>query len=424
MNLPSQGEACYLDNKKLSSVQRLMLFDLAMGGHHPVYIQHLLQYWCNEKITTKLDIVVSSHFINKYPDIVDLALNCNQKNIQFVPITIDEYHELKHHNYLAHKSFKEWELYCKYAIKLEAKHCLIMYFDHLQLPLALGAQSPCPFSGIYFRPTFHYDNFDNYVPSWRDRWRQWRQKFLLSRVLQNQQLKVLFCLDPFAVEHIDKLHSKAKILHLPDPVPIYDEKFNIEDKVEQLKVQLGIHGERRVFLLFGSLEPRKGIYQLLEAIWLLPPNICENLCLLLAGSILSPEKLLVEARIAEISQSLPVQIIVRDQFIPEQEVQLYFQVANVILAPYQRHVGMSGILLLAAAAQKPVLASDYGLMGKIVREHQLGLTVDSASPLELASKLQQLIDTPPNQVGNLINMKKFVAQNSIKRFSNLILENV
>lgn len=402
-----------------------MLFDLATGGHHPVYIQHLVKHWLNEDLPGKLDIVVSPQFLAKYSDIINLAVTCSQQNVRFVPITINECSDIRSQKLFVNKVFREWYLYRKYAKQLEADHCLIMYLDHLQLPLALGAKSPCPFSGIYFRPTFHYDEFDNYVPSWKDRMRQWRQKLLLSRVLQSSQLKVLFCLDPFAVEHIHRLHSKVKILHLPDPVPIYDdENSKVESKGEQLRARLGIHRGRRVFLLFGSLNSRKGIYQLIEAVRLLPPTICKNLCLLLVGSISPLDKLLIKTRLTEISQSLCVQTITCDEFIPDTEVQLYFQIADVILAPYQRHVGMSGILILAAAVQKPVLASDYGLMGEITRRYELGLAVDSTEPHSIAQGLTRFMLESPERFCNYFKMKQFAEANDAKNFSFTVFVNI
>jgi glycosyltransferase involved in cell wall biosynthesis len=183
---------------------------------------------------------------------------------------------------------------------------------------------------------------------------------------------------------------------------------------------LGIEANRQIFLLFGALNGRKGIYQLLEAIQLLPTSLCQKLCLLLVGesSITSQLKIQIDA----VCQVRPVQIIGRYEFIPEQDVQVYFQLADVILAPYQRHVGMSGILLLAAAAQKPVLSSDYGLMGEMVRRYSLGLTVDSTNPSAIAKGLTQLLLEPPSSACDRDKMKSFAQQNSAERFARIIFE--
>lgn len=416
----SQKQGGLLGDDKFKSHTHIMLFDLDTTGHHPIYIQHLVKYYCSQEIPGKLDIVVSPKFIDEHSNIVKIAQEAYRKNVNFIPITLEEYSSLISQSFFK-IIFYEWNIYCKYAKKLKSDHCLLMYLDKFQLPIALGDKSPCSFSGIYFRPTFHYHDFDGYVPSWKESLRQWRQKLLLSRVIQNPQFKVLFSLDPLAVKYIEKLNSKAKILHLPDPVEIYDVD---EAQVEKLKKKLGIGVKRKIFLLFGRLNERKGIYQLLQAIKLLHIDVCEQICLLLVGSIIPSEKLPLESLIREISQSLPVQIIIRDEFIPEKEVNFYFKMSDVILATYQRHVGMSGILLLAAAAQKPVLASDYGLMGRLVKEYELGITIDSTISLAITETISLFVNESTKIPFNHEKVLNFARANSVDTFSMLIFHHL
>jgi glycosyltransferase involved in cell wall biosynthesis len=425
MNIHNQ-ETGYFFKQNLTK-SHIMLFDLATGGHHPSYILHIVRYWCNQKLPNNLDIVVSPKFLDEHNDIVKFVIDNDQKNIRFVPISWEEYSDWNSKSSLLMRIFQEWRIYVKYATKLKADHGLLMYFDTLQLPIILGAKSPCSFSGIYFRPTLHYHTFDNYVPSWKDRLREWLKKIILSIVLCNSQLKFLFSLDPLAIKHIENFNTKAKILHLPDPVEIYDVSKVDESKVTQIKTRLGIDSGRKVFLLFGRISPRKGIYQLLEAISYLETDVANNLCLLIVGSSLPGDKLPVENQIKKISESVPVQIIINSDYIAEEDVHLYFSVADVILAPYQNHVGMSGILLLAAAAQKPVLSSNYGLMGHLVVDHQLGITVDSRFPSAIASAITTIIhdiDSGQTNFYNLSMMKEFAEQNSAVKFAHVLISNI
>lgn len=402
---------------------KLMLFDLSIYGHHPSYIQHLIRYWCNQKLSVNLNIVVSPQFIQVHSDVVETASECNQGNINFVAITQEEESALKSRKSAVSRNLRtlqEWDLFCKYASLLQATKGLIMYFDTCQLPLSLGIESPCLFSGIYFRPTFHYREFSNYLPSWRDRLQELREKFLLNRVLRHPQLQTLFCLDPFAVSNINKFHSKTRVVHIPDPVQIQQYKFELGKLRESLRVQPG----KQVFLVFGSLTGRKGIYQLLEAIQLLSPELCQKLCLLFIGEANSTDKALISSQIGSICQSQPIQIIEHYEFVPEQDVQAYFQLADVVLAPYQRHVGMSGILLLAAAVQKPVLSSNYGLMGEIVQRYSLGLTVDSTKPDAIAKGLTRFLIEAPEELSDHTKMKSFAEQNSIEHFASVIFQHL
>jgi glycosyltransferase involved in cell wall biosynthesis len=400
-----------------------MLFDLAEGGHHAGYIQHLVEYWCKQRLPGRLDIVVSPKLRQQCSDAANVALNYGCNNINFVEISQAEVAVLsaKKNKISIFRAFQEWHLLGKYSTSLGSTHCLLMYFDTIQLPIALGKKPPCPLSGIYFRPTFHYKNFATYIPSWQDHLQHRREKLLISRVLAHPQFEILFCLDLFVVNHVELFPGQAKALYLPDPVKIWD---GGESKLEQLRADLGIESDRSVFLLFGELTARKGIHQLLEAISLLPSELSQKLCLLLIGRIGPKARLQVESRIAQLSQSSSVQIITQDQFIPDHKIQPYFYIADVVLAPYQRHIGMSGILVRAAASQTPVLSSNYGLMGEITRRYQLGLTVDSTRPEEIAKGITQFLIDSPTNYGDRAKMRSFAEQNSADQFANVIFQHL
>ena len=398
-----------------------MLFDLSIRGHHPNYLRHLIKYWYDHKLSGSLSIVVSPKFLLEHGEVVALAVSCSQSQVKFVSITTEEETALNSRKSFlkrAVRNFQEWKLLRKYTALLKATHCLIMYFDTYELLLALGAQSPCPFSGIYFRPTFHYGEFSNYQFSWREALQKWREKLLLSRLANNLQLKTLFCLDPFVSKYLgSKFLSRVNAVTLPDPVETFD---RYEFQSHDCRQKLGIEPNRRVFLLFGSLTSRKGIWQLLEAIETLSPSLCQNMCLLLVGE--SNVETQLTSKIKAICQAKSIQIISRYEFIPEPEVPTYFQLADVILAPYQRHVGMSGILLLAAAAQKPVLSSDYGLMGELVRSYKLGITVDSTKPEQIARGMSQFLLEDLEKLSNRALMKNFAEQNSPEKFAQIIFQ--
>ncbi len=416
------------NDRSSGSDHKIMLYELDTRGHHPGYVQHLVKYWCEKRLPGHLDVLVSSKFMQQHSNIVDIALGCHQKNISFIAISLEEesvlFESAKLENSFTgriQRAFQEWDLLHKYAISLGATHCMIMYLDTILLRLALSSKFSCSFSSIYFRPVFHYNHFPNYVPSKREYIWQLRDRVCLSRLLLSPNLKTLFCLDPFAVEHINKFNSQPKAVYLPDPVQIYN---YTESQVEKLGTDLDIASGRRIFLLFGALGARKGIYQLLEAIRMLSPTFAQKFCLLLIGPVGIEEKELFHGQITEISQFLPVQIICRHEFVTDQEIQPYFQIADVILAPYQRHIGMSAILVRAAAAQKPVLASDFGLMGEIVRRYKLGLAVDSAVPGEVAKAFERFMLESPESLCDRGKMKQFAEQNTAEQYAKLIFHHL
>jgi glycosyltransferase involved in cell wall biosynthesis len=402
---------------------RLLLFELGLSGHRPGYLQHLVRFWNERNLAGVLNVVVRPEFIHRYPDIVDLATKSNRGQVNFVPLTDAEEAE----TYLADRAnskalnFREWALLAKYADRLNASHSLIMYFDFMQLPAAQGNPIGCPFSGIYFRPTFHYNTFEFYQPAWSDRFQQWREKAILSWVLQHSQLQTLFCLDQFATDQFDSFHSSAEVVYLPDPVQIYPESTRI---TAQLRQQLGIDPDRKVFLLFGELSDRKGLSKLLSAIALLSPIDCQKLCLLLVGPIAKESQPLIRHQVSRLSDGLPIQMIIHDQFVTDSQIQPYFQLADVILAPYQRHVGMSAILVRAATAQKPVLSCNYGLMGELTHRHRLGLAVDAAQPEQLANGIRQFLRADPVTFCDRQKMQQWASQNTAEKFASTIFNHI
>lgn len=422
MPMSSQGKAFDANDTETGSDRKILLFDLDFTGHHAGYIQNLIRYWRDEKLPGKLYVVVTPKFVQLHTDVVKIAADNPKNNIIFVTISPEEEAAIKAKNSGINRtirSFQEWNLLCKYASKLEVNHCLLMYFDSFQLPLSLGGKPPCALSGIYFRPVFHYSSFEGFRPSWRERSWQIRDKFFLSRILGNSYFYNLFCLDPFVVAHISKKHRELRVMHLADPVKIYDYP---DSEIDAIKKDLGIQNNRKIFLIFGAPRKRKGIYELLDAISLLPSDLCEKFCLLLVGPVASEE--LVETRIEEISKSLPVQFVKYDKFIPDEQIQPYFQIADFILAPYQRHIGMSAILVRAAGAQKPVLSSNYGLMGEMVKRYKLGIAVDSTVPSEITKGLTQMLLEPSTKFGDISKMKYFAEQNSPSEFGRIIFQHI
>ncbi|MEL6928883.1 MAG: glycosyltransferase [Cyanobacteria bacterium J06600_6] len=409
--------------KAIASQNRVMLFDLALGGHHGNYIRYLIDYWHEHNLAGNLDIVVLPQFLEFHHDVVETITNFANERVKIIPLQPEEAANLQPKNSFkqrARRNFQEWDLLCRYAQLLRATECLIMYFDTCELPLTVGKAAPCPVSGIYFKPTFHYGTLARDCPSRREIIQRWREKLTLSRILRHPQLKTLFCLDPLAIEPLKQFQPQANIVYLPDPVEVAAPAIEIET----WKDNLGIEPNRLVLMFFGALDRRKGLYQLVEALSVLPPEICRHLSILLVGKGNSSDLSQIEPQLARLKKATPLQIIQHYQFVSESEVQGYFQLADLILAPYQKHVGMSGILLLSAAAGKPVLSSDYGLMGELVARYDLGMSVDANYPSEIALGITQFVLTYPQLAADQPRRQQFAREHSIAEYATAIFQNI
>lgn len=410
--------------KRNTTAINLMIFELSVGGHYPEYISHIIYFWNEYQIKGHLDVVVSPLFLQQHGDVVGLIKELNLTNVKFTAITSTESDVLKPFNTGIDRNIRAWQefgLMRKYANKLKCDRVFIPYIDNLQIPIVLNRLRGITYSGIYFRPSFHYQQVFQYKLTFRDRLQQWREKLTLSLLLRDPNLKTLFCLDSLAIEHINRLNNEQKAIYISDPVKI---KVNSLSNVEQLKSNLKIESSRQICLLFGAMGKRKGLDKLLEAVVLLPRDLCRKLCILLVGKMSADLKEKYLNTIEQLSSNLSVQIIIIDRYIPEEQIQSYFQLTDVVLAPYQRHIGMSGIINRAAIARKPVLASNYGLMGEMTRRYRLGLTVDSTKAIEIAAGLTELLTKSPDIYCDFNLMEQYAAQNTPEQFANTIFKQI
>lgn len=425
-NSTIQAVDCTIDS-------HLMLFDLSVGGHHPGYIQHLIQYWNTQSFPGQLSIVVLPRFMTQHADVV--ACTHEKNSVKFIPISSQESASLPSRSSFIRRTqlaFKEWNLFCIYAKRLRIDHGFLLYLDTAQLPIIFSQRPPCSFSGIYFRPTFHYNSFLQSQAqltqpiTLQQRLQHSREKFQLRQVLKHPKLSSLLCLDPFAVEYINQedyftKSNTARVLHLPDPIQVYPQS---NADIQKLKQQLSLCPDRKTFLLFGALNARKGIHQLLASLSRLSKEESQKFCLLMVGPISAADRLKVIKHAEYLQQVQPLQIVIKDCFINDKDIQPYFQLADVVLAPYQKHVGMSAILVRAAAAKTPVLSSNYGLMGEMTRRYQLGITVETSSPTAISEAIKHCLLKDKLPLSDVSQMATFAAHNTAKQFSENVFQSI
>lgn len=406
---------------------RVLLFDLESNGHHASYINHLLTLYFDTQPSFELFLVVSPDFITKHHEIIhEFKLNNKEAGcLQIISISKTELLAINNAMILPKKIICIWKILKRYAENLNIDHCIVMWFDHLlQFPLSLHFSFPCAISGICFRPMFHYLHWQDKIMPFSHRVKAWRQKILYYWAVRHPKLHTLFCLDPFVPESINKLSRHPKALYLPDPVASY--RGSIDQQVlNHLKHSLGIEPERKIFLFFGAIAARKGIYKILEALKLLDDATSQKSTLLLVGEIVHTEDIEpITQAIEKLKTHSAVEIVFHNQFVTDIEMHHYFSLTDVVLAPYLKHVGMSGILLQAAAAGKPVISSNYGLMGQMIDTYSLGLAVDTELPAAIAGAIQETFSDTFKALYDQEKMQQWVAQNSPDMFSRTIFDQI
>ena len=380
---------------------RILLFDTILDGHHPDYLLHVIAYFSGRP---DVDVVVVSG--DKFNVDVEARREADQlvwgANVTFAGIAMDQIARLHAMN-IYRRAFVEWHLVLDYATTHHATHILLMYFDYFQLPAWLGKRSPIPVSGISFRTNF-FEDAAGFYPKFK--------KWMMARALQSGQVKNLFCLVQSLVPTIQRIAGPVHVAGLCDPIKSY--AIPAEARVA-FQVKHGIPTDKRVYLNFGFLDDRKGIEVFLKACGQLPPSEHAHMCLVLAGPIAPAYLPQIEKAIAQVPS---LQVISLFGYLPAQEVQMCFELADVVLMLYQGHTGMSSVLVRAAMAGKPMLGTELGMIGELIRARELGIAVDATDYLAVGNALRQ-IQTDGLKV-HAEALQRVAEENSLQAFGDTI----
>ncbi len=390
----------------MASPKNILIFEPDASGHHPGYLYHLIINFLQNDYSYKLIVLVSPDFFIKHPQILQKTIS---PRVQWIKFSNSEFTDWKKPKTVFKRSVLEWDLFCQYAKKYNSMFGFFMYIDYLQLAILTQPAPPCPISGILFRPTLV-----NYpASSFKEKLNYWRKNITLKYFVKYKNLESLFNLDAFATDYISENWKTNKVKFLPDPVQVYPTTKTKSD----VKSKLGIDDSKTVFLIFGFLDSRKGISDVMEAIGNISREKSKKGCLLIVGPWEKNERSLFDVQLPKIQKLTDFQIVVKDSFVKDEDIQQFFKVADYALALYHKHFGMSAIMVRAAVAQKPLIASNFGLMGKIVLENELGITVEN----NLKEILEMLLESNVS-IGNKGKMKAFAELNQAENYAKVILE--
>ncbi len=146
----------------------------------------------------------------------------------------------------------------------------------------------------------------------------------------------------------------------------------------------GVSSDTRLLLLPASLDHRKGIDVLLEALALLAKEHALHPTLWLAGT--GPQEEAIENRIARLGLDEQVQLLGQRQDIPD-----LLAACDLFVLPSRRE-GLGVAALEAMAAGKPVIASRVGGLGEAVVHEGTGLLVEPEDAPALAEAIARLLD--------------------------------
>jgi glycosyltransferase involved in cell wall biosynthesis len=143
-----------------------------------------------------------------------------------------------------------------------------------------------------------------------------------------------------------------------------------------------------IFLFFGMLRRDKGIEYLIEATTHLPSG---QAAVVVAGAPMeySADEVRALIHAAGVADRLQPRL----GYVPDTEVAWYFAACDALVLPYTpAYTGGSGPLMKGACSYGlPVIATDVAEMGRLVREHGLGLVARPGDAGSLADELVRFL---------------------------------
>ncbi len=158
---------------------------------------------------------------------------------------------------------------------------------------------------------------------------------------------------------------EAKYLRIDHPV--YSQFGKKIDRGNALK-SLNLPSNKKYLLFFGFIRDYKGLDLLLKAL----SSLSEEHELIVAGEIYgSFEKY---QKIID-SENLAGRVHLFNQYIPDDEVSVYFSASDVCVLPY-KSATQSGITAIAHHFDLPIIATDVGGLKETIKHEQTGLIIE------------------------------------------------
>lgn len=155
---------------------------------------------------------------------------------------------------------------------------------------------------------------------------------------------------------------------------------------EKAKARIGLSSSDKAILFFGNIAPYKGLKHLVHALALLVAKD-PDYKLVIAGRPKNCAPYWEEIQRQINLLRLRQYIIEKIEYIPDEETEIYFKAADLLVLPYL-HIFQSGVLFLGYNFGLPVVATDVGSLREEILEGQTGFVCRPGSPPALAEKIE------------------------------------
>jgi len=339
----------------------LVLLDPETTGHHREYLMHLGQslsqhesksishFYVHQTVKEELDAVYASHATLR---------------IKAIPADL-----------------MDRSAQIKYVLKRFEGRAIRLFFPRLNsyLKPLLGLADPIKrdlgcVSGIWFGPQSAALVYPG--GGLLKKLAGYLELFRLRRLRNEVGLRKLYVLNDTLTSDLmaRKLLLEEGVQSLADPLP----RSVSSGSCSQIRKELGIAPDAKVFGLLGALREGKGVEETLNAFAVWQPATVVPPVLLISGqpqpAFLGKFEALVVTWWTQVTK---VKLVCRSEYLDEKAFRDYVDLCDFVLLPYRNAFGSSGLLGHAANAKRPVLSTRNGLLGDLVQQYSLGGVFDA-----------------------------------------------
>jgi glycosyltransferase involved in cell wall biosynthesis len=368
-------------------VTKILICDFNVGpyGHNLGYIQNFYQY-----IKSNPDERQYIFLLNpKAREVFKIQTKVANIKVEFLEESLFNSFDVNNNKFQ-----NQWNYIVEYGTKNNVSRLILMMFDAYQNCIG-NSTTPFKISTIYFLAYYRMSKPKAGLIEKTQLWiRKMRKKWIVRRALKNLNLDRIYILnDEKAVEEGNRT-IKNVFRYLSDPILDYPKKENLI-----IREKHQISNEKVIFLIFGAIDERKNVTNLLKAFQKISKENSSKSALLIIGKVEKEfinqfEKLINETQ--NINSEL--QIITENRFVDDEEMESYFSQSDVILRMNLNYFNSSGVLGNAAKYNKPSLVSDYGLVAELTQTHKLGKLANPENIEEITIHLTEFIINPESRI--------------------------
>ncbi len=188
-------------------------------------------------------------------------------------------------------------------------------------------------------------------------------------------------LSEFVLEDIKKINPNKPCIVIPHPP--YN-NFNIKINQIEAQKQLTLSLTKKTILFFGIIREYKGLDLLIEAFNLLD----DSYQLVIAGEVYGDDRSYHKMIDKNVNKQ---RIYFFNQYIPDEEVHLYFSASDCIVLPYKSGT-QSGVAAIAEQFDLPVLTSNVGGISEKINHGVNGLIFKDTTAQNISNRIKECYD--------------------------------